>query len=589
MKSQVSLAFIVLLIVSALTATAVSVAVVKQSQATGLNKQQALDTCNQYCAEEVQLMAQNPSLRYPRIIDFCKWSSDIKGEGYVRSCNGLSQCFIPSKDCYIHCAGSQAVCLPFPYTGNDINTSINTCNYLCELENEVSNVTQWHDSLYCQWRGTVVGYGDNLTCGNLTSCYLSKYGCNIECNGTMAQCPAINFTEACGNMCELENHWADMGRQYPHNSLFCSIWSDINGSRTNCTAESSCYVEPYDCYIQCNGHDADCITPCKTFDTPNTVYKMGGNKAVHTGSGTCMKIVADNVTLDCQGHEIIGDRQGVGIEVIGNNATIKNCVIKNERYDINLMARSLGGLFVFPSGVNIINNTLYITHGDGINSHPAFVYTSTGGGYREYNRVQSANIIGNKFISSDHYLSWIYLFDSVIKDNVFSSDFVIGAKNVTFTNNTIYSNIFFGPFSGVILNNSFGEPDAKICWGASHHISLYFDVEDNTSFADNYIVREQVDATHGIISNNMFNRSYLVLQGSETADVQILNNNLIYSRIVIPKYTRIVNVSITNNTFQNSSLEGSNRSNIVTSGNIFNGTYPSCQRSTIVNQTNMLE
>jgi hypothetical protein len=560
MKSQVSLAFIVLLIVSALTATAVTVSVVKTSETTGLDKQQAIDTCNQYCAEEVQLIAQNPSLRYPRIIDFCKWSSDIKGMGYVMSCNGLSQCFIPNKDCYIHCAGSQAVCLPFPYSGNDLNTSINTCNYLCELENEVSNVTQWHDSLYCQWRGTVVGYGNNLTCDDLTSCYLSKYGCNIECNGTMAHCPAINFTEACGNMCELENHWAEMNRTYPHSSLYCSIWSDINGSRTNCTAESSCYVAPYDCYIQCNGHSADCVTPCKTFDVPNTYYKMGGNKAVHSGSGACMKIVADNVTLDCQGNEIIGDGNGIGIEISGDNVTIKNCKVKG----FNI------GIYGLSNNSKLIGNTFYGSH--------ASIEVSS----RQYN----VELIGNTFVNGQFHHSNpppTNLYNATIKNNSFEGSFNFGSLTSSVVTNNSFSHgwMWIGT-NNILQGNSFESYSIRPKSNNNFFNNVFINSNINTLYASTYTNESfNFDLSCGYvhsqnISNNDFRNSHLFVLCNTT----IAGNNF-SGKIPYIKLEHSRNVRVTNNYFEDK-LSTSQTGYYVSmewahynlfEGNIFNATH----------------
>ena len=66
--------------------------------------------------------------------------------------------------------------------------------------------------------------------------------------------------------------------------------------------------------------------------------------------GTCFEITNNDITLDCNGHSIIGDgRWDSGVEAIGGRITITNCEISGFEDGISLCT--------YES--EVINNNLY--------------------------------------------------------------------------------------------------------------------------------------------------------------------------------------------------------------------------------------
>jgi cysteine-rich repeat protein len=85
----------------------------------------------------------------------------------------------------------------------------------------------------------------------------------------------------------------------------------------------------------CAGVDQDCITtPVGTQITESTTITAPGNYYlandifVESGTGIEIGYTADDVVLDCQGYSITDlATGGSGISVVGDRATVKNCVI----------------------------------------------------------------------------------------------------------------------------------------------------------------------------------------------------------------------------------------------------------------------
>lgn len=74
------------------------------------------------------------------------------------------------------------------------------------------------------------------------------------------------------------------------------------------------------------------IGACQTLNAANTVYTL--TKTVNA-TGTCFSVTAVNVTLDCQGYAVIGNRTGHGVYINGYSATnIRNCTISNWSYPV---------------------------------------------------------------------------------------------------------------------------------------------------------------------------------------------------------------------------------------------------------------
>ena len=212
-------------------------------------------------------------------------------------------------------------------------------------------------------------------------------------------------------------------------------------------------------------------------------------------SGTGINIIADNVVLDCNSHQIKGLLNGNGIYSIGhNNLTIENCLISNFTNGIS---------FESSSGINITNNTIhdnFDTEGRGI------VFTSVGNSSITHNNI-SQNSAG------------IYLYDSsnnLISNNLISfnnqigsygdgSDDLSGIEDFLGSNNTISQNVlqdnkFMGVYlvglntGDVISNNSISS-----VWGDEIVIS---NARDTTNITDNVLFGKDATTTVGLWSQD---------------------------------------------------------------------------------------
>ncbi len=69
------------------------------------------------------------------------------------------------------------------------------------------------------------------------------------------------------------------------------------------------------------------VSVCGNLDSNNASYTVTAN--LSTAGGGCLAVIAENVTLDCQGYYVTGDQtlDSAGIAVTSFNATIRNCYV----------------------------------------------------------------------------------------------------------------------------------------------------------------------------------------------------------------------------------------------------------------------
>ena len=100
--------------------------------------------------------------------------------------------------------------------------------------------------------------------------------------------------------------------------------------------------------------DVEAIAPTQISNCGNS--SVDGERLVLTGnisnSGDCILIEHSNVTLDCNGFMIDGvSDTGIGVKVMADGVTVKNCTIRNFSIGINL---------VNSDGSTITKNTLIL-------------------------------------------------------------------------------------------------------------------------------------------------------------------------------------------------------------------------------------
>lgn len=163
--------------------------------------------------------------------------------------------------------------------------------------------------------------------------------------------------------------------------------------------------------------------------------------------GFGLKIDADNVVLDCDGHTVSGS--GFGLSDVGilsyskNNIQVKNCKVSNFDYGIGSLYSSLGE----PGNTTILHNE--VTHnGYGIflwGTHGDYVFDNL----IKNNRIRGIGINGrdgtylsNRLISN-HNGIFMTSHNSLIKDNEFVGNYGYGIALIGYSHdNSIWNNTF---------------------------------------------------------------------------------------------------------------------------------------------------
>lgn len=138
-----------------------------------------------------------------------------------------------------------------------------------------------------------------------------------------------------------------------------------------------------DCDGQVDCADSDCtsnpacagqISGCQDLNQANTVYTLQTGNPLHP-NGNCFNILANNITLNCQGRAIIGTSSMYGVNITGYNYTIvKKCdftsfgsgiygtYANNSQVldsNITINGGDKGIWFEYSAGVYIKNNIIY--------------------------------------------------------------------------------------------------------------------------------------------------------------------------------------------------------------------------------------
>jgi len=212
-------------------------------------------------------------------------------------------------------------------------------------------------------------------------------------------------------------------------------------------------------------------------------------------TNTCFNITSNNVTLDCKGFNITGDRTKNGVIVKDNdNVTIINCVISSYFYGIQ--ARNSTNLLVENStitnsvkgiqgDVNISNivlleNKIKDNTGTGI-------HLTAGSTYFSNALIQENEIINNT--DNGIYLEYS-AGDSIINNTIAYSNYGIYARfgeNYTISNNSIVNNTqgeYQEAINFEVVNNSL--ISNNIFSGNNYTISIYGG--SGNTLADNVII-----------------------------------------------------------------------------------------------------
>jgi len=166
---------------------------------------------------------------------------------------------------------------------------------------------------------------------------------------------------------------------------------------TSCDSSSNCVTNGTYNFTTISSYGID---DCHVLNISNETYVLVANIGSATAN-PCIKIIAENITFDCQGNSIQGGGTVQMIYSNESNTTIKNCDIECSSYS----NRELGIRLIESNNSYIYNNTITCPDVSGLRDIRG-LYTS------------------------DSY-------DILFKDNVFDNEiYLVSSKNITFLNAT---------------------------------------------------------------------------------------------------------------------------------------------------------
>jgi len=449
---------------------------------------------------------------------------------------------------------------------------------------------------------------------------------NLQCTLGTKQCKAgTNVTQTCyHNSTNLCDHWIDsVTCTAPQ---FCSNGNCVNvvcSSNANCgsnvysanfcsggnvyrnytaftcnnpgTVSSSCSntitpVLNQTCTNGCsNGACISASIPlsgCAILDQANKVYVLNKSIVNNTVVGSCMNIIANNITFDCKGYSITGEDYFYLIHTTANNTLITNCnltgyndilfnkSISGKVFNNNITARHISGVHLWYSrGINISKNNF--TSGD---RHVLLSYSNDNtitdnvgkwaGNYALYFLTSNNNIVRNFFIERTNYGLNL---EQSSKNNSFYNLFINnsgrgvwiweGSNNNYFFNMSILnSNVAADSNAEVAISESNNNQfiNSTISVGTSYGYNYGFSLEysNNNTFYGNLIEK----------MNSYGTGVYLVYSDNNTFRNNIIRNNTQYGL----RFS-----SSKDNLFVNNYFHNVNNSVIYSSTNFWNTTLTS--------------
>jgi hypothetical protein len=333
-------------------------------------------------------------------------------------------------------------------------------------------------------------------------------------------------------------------------SFSCLAWSETNIPFTDNGDTITFTVNEFSGYgggykaMQAGGCDYN-LSTCNTSGwVANKIYCLTTD--LLNVSGDCMSIDADNVTLDCQGHTIIGDTT-TGTEGIqawyAGNVTVHNCTIKNFYTGIrfwdtnggiasnNVIENSSGnGISVSASrnvalmhnlinksnyagvnigGTNAVNNTLFSN----------IIINSKLGSGLQMQFAHFANITNNTIENCLNGIlagstNWTSVNDNIIKNNTqHGIHYGANAYHNNFTGNEIMYSNWSGIYLQYNLNTRYNFFFDNLACFNNQSGGAYYDVYDGDA---NSFANTRCDLSYGMTCNYTCSANYSNYDGSTT-------------------------------------------------------------------------
>ncbi|MFC1768384.1 right-handed parallel beta-helix repeat-containing protein, partial [Nanoarchaeota archaeon] len=497
------------------------------------------------------------------------------------------------------------------------NNEMSNCrggHYFLYVDNVTLNNEYSYDNYYGSYLsqsgpGTIIinnsEYDNNCEGIHLLNSYIDLYDTNFT-NSTCSNNAGLNISS--GNVTLQNSNFINNGLYGIYGQSGRNVTWTINDSITCRDNNLSFYgVEPTidegtltqdNCTIYINGvlwqpASTTCggSTICSCGDSLTESRVLTGADDLEDCDGNGLNISAEGVTLDCNGHNIIGNGTGsgsVGINIQSyDNVTIKNCIVSNYSTAIKI------------SGTNttIRNNTIFNASTAGLNvqtsnnlivENDIFNITS----YGIISSANSDNIISENDISG--YCNYgIYLTnedntrvnDNFIENCSYGTAIDVTSSNISIVNNTYTNNTNEGIYLWNYLsyNGSSTIENNTIIGSGDHGIYLYLSRDD--TIRNNRISKngQGIEIAHsGNINlydntiNNNTNDGILILNSSNgtISGGEIYDNNLADSsaqgglRLYFQSYNNSITGVYLHNNKKNAIYQDQSNNNTIENNNI---------------------
>jgi parallel beta-helix repeat protein len=315
------------------------------------------------------------------------------------------------------------------------------------------------------------------------------------------------------------------------------------------------------------------IDSCRNLTQANTVYNLTTNLTGNQSSGRCIDIQADNVTLDCAGHNITGNvpflSNAVGIYLskltVSNitNVTVKNCIISGYLYGIsglyadldyfinNTIFNSTNGIDLHNAFYNIavINNNIYDisigvefgTVGRNITVFNNTIYNAAALGISADNDEGRNNITLNRISNVSNYGISSTL--STAKNNSIWSNTITNCTAGIYI--TVPGEAYEQIINNIVNDNQYGIYLYTISWSWYNNISM--NIANNNDYG---IYVSNGENRSNLINNTAKNNQYgFYIEGSDNnLTNNIADNNSLWDVYLLSTGTglRIVNMTVGN-------------------------------------------
>jgi parallel beta-helix repeat protein len=378
------------------------------------------------------------------------------------------------------------------------------------------------------------------------------YDCILESDGCLHKyetlCPESCSEGACvcedGYRCDSEGYFCDSVLKYPYN---CTMMSDGCYDRINFDSCESGFV----CSLgECVSETGNCLI----LDQANHIETLTQNQE-------CVKIYAENVTLDCNGKTITNDQLYTGIYSNYSKSTIINCNIENAKLGINLIDSDYNTI----KNSNISNN--YRSSGSKYISG-IYLYNS------DFNLLENLNIFNNSgngiylFSSYNNELNKINLINNGL--NYFGGEGIRIAQS-WFNNLTK-------------INSSYNHGDGIRLWLSSEHklenITLMNNAGrglginlNNHNLKDFNVVNNKLEGIHINSNNSILENFFIADNGYEYDSVLKYGDGILIGG---GNNLTLTNFYLDNNWDNGINIRGVDNSkfkNIISDNNLGNGAY----------------